>query len=863
MDKRQLQLYAVWAKDNLETQVEVSLKTLGIFSDNDIRNAKVVGDVTVIEGDDNSYPKELYAKRNSIVNLVKEEGYKQVIEELAYTWFNRFVALRLMEVHDFIPHGFRVLSSRDGSVEPEILKNLSFVKDELKLDMNTCATLSDKGNIEELYRYVFLRQCEALAKILPMLFQDRNDYLELLLPKTLLLGETVLTKLLELGEEPFLSNVEVIGWLYQFYISKKKAEVFASKKTITKDTLPAVTQLFTPDWIVRYMAENSIGRLWLESNPSSSLKDSMKYYVKDAEQEPEVAQRIAEIKYTNTNPEEIKVIEPCCGSGHILVYVFDLLYKMYEEKGYSPREIPTLILSKNIFGLEIDRRAAQLASFSLVMKARELNNRFFNSNYYVMPNVLEIHDSRFFLRQDYKKELKELNIITTAEMEAVSKLVETFRYGKTIGSLLRMPKIDVVAVESTIKKLSSTDLVLTVFNSEFVNRSIKYLSILLNQYKIMADKYDVMITNPPYIGISGMETPVKDYAVAEYPDSKTDMFAMFMETNFVKKNGFTAMINMHSWMFLKSYEELRKKIIQNSMIVNMLHLGARAFEEIGGEVVQTTSFVIRNSKIACNGVYYRLVDEKDKESAFLTGGGITFDIQAFLAIPSNIFSYWISKEALLAFQTSKRLGELYDARNGFTTGSNDKFLRFWYEVKEEDICFDSTDYIFAFATGKTWFPYNKGGSFRKWYGNQDYIVDWKSDGKRIKEFGHLVPRSMNYMFFESISWSKISTGTISFRWYPQGFMFDVAGLSMFATESCNIEKNYILALINSTVANYYLKMLSPTLNFETGQISSLPIILSEDRKDNVKENVASNIKLAKTDWDCFEESWNFKKHPLI
>ncbi len=620
MDKRQLQLYAVWAKDNLETQVEVSLKTLGIFSDNDIRNAKVVGDVTVIEGDDNSYPKELFAKRNSIVNLVKEEGYKQVIEELAYTWFNRFVALRLMEVHDFIPHGFRVLSSRDGSIEPEILKNLSFVKDELKLDMNTCATLSDKGSIEELYRYVFLRQCEALAEILPMLFKDDNKYLELLLPKTLLLGETVLTKLLELGEEPFLSNVEVIGWLYQFYISKKKAEVFASKKTITKDTLPAVTQLFTPDWIVRYMAENSIGRLWLESNPSSSLKDSMKYYVKDAEQEPEVAQRIAEIQYTNTNPEEIKVIEPCCGSGHILVYVFDLLYKMYEEKGYSPREIPTLILSKNIFGLEIDRRAAQLASFSLVMKARELNNRFFNSNYYVMPNVLEIHDSRFFLRQDYKKELKELNIITTAEMEAVSKLVETFRYGKTIGSLLRMPKIDVVAVESTIKKLSSTDLVLTVFNSEFVNRSIKYLSILLNQYKIMADKYDVMITNPPYIGISGMETPVKDYAVAEYPDSKTDMFAMFMETNFVKKNGFTAMINMHSWMFLKSYEVLRKKIIQNSMIVNMLHLGPHAFEEIGGEVVQTTSFVIRNVKIACNGVYFRLVDEKDKESAFLTGG---------------------------------------------------------------------------------------------------------------------------------------------------------------------------------------------------------------------------------------------------
>lgn len=380
MDKRQLQAYAVWAKENLETQIEVSLKTLGIFSDTDIKNAKIIGDVVVIDGDDHSYPRDLYSKRNSIVNLVKSEGYKQVIEEFAYTWFNRFIALRFMEVHDFIPHGFRVLSSRDGSIEPEILKNLPLIKDDLGIDLLQCEKLKSVG-VEELYRYVLFRQCKALSDILPMLFEADYDYLELLLPKTLLLGDTILTKLIALGDEPFLDDVEILGWMYQFYISAKKDEVNKTKQTITKDTLPAVTQLFTPDWIVRYMAENSVGRLWMESYPDSSLRGEMRYYVESPEQPEEVQRKIAAIKYRDVNPENIKIIEPCCGSGHILVYVFDLLYKMYEEKGYQKREIPSLILSKNLFGLDVDKRASQLAAFSLVMKARSVNPRFFSATY--------------------------------------------------------------------------------------------------------------------------------------------------------------------------------------------------------------------------------------------------------------------------------------------------------------------------------------------------------------------------------------------------------------------------------------------------------------------------------------------------
>lgn len=614
MDKKALQTYAVWAKQNLENQIEVSLKALGINSDKDIKQARKVGEYTIIDGDSNSYSADLYEKRNSITDLIMSEGYKNVIEEFAYTWFNRIIALRFMEVHDFLPHGFRVLSSRDGSFEPEILKNLNYVQADLNLDMNFIANLQSQGKIEEVYRYVLFRQCNALSEILPMLFSNDSSYLELLLPKSLLKGETIITKLLEIDEVSFLEDVEVIGWLYQFYVANDR-QAFRDAKVVTKDLIPTLTQVFTPDWIVRYMTENSLGRLWLESYPSSSIKEDMRYYVEDAKQEPEVQKKLNEIKYRNVNPEDIKVIEPCCGSGHILVYIFDLLYKMYEEKGYQQREIPTLILSKNIYGLEIDKRAAQLSTFALIMKARKLNNRFFNKNYYVEPNVVEIYDSRFFIGTDYKSQFAEIKLFTNDEIKATSELIETFRYSKTIGSLLIMPEIDISLVENVIKTLDSKA-VATIFNNVFINEGSKVLKILVKQYKMMADKYDVMITNPPYLGISKMEASAKKYLSDNYPSSKTDMFAMFMEVPFVKKNGFRAMVNPDSWMFLVSYEEMRKIIIHNESIVNMIHLGLGAFDA----TVQTTSFVIRNTPIAGNGVYFRLVDEKDKESAFLSGG---------------------------------------------------------------------------------------------------------------------------------------------------------------------------------------------------------------------------------------------------
>ena len=860
MEKKELQQYALWAKDNLEHQIEVSLKTLGIFGDNDIKTAKIVGDYTVIEGDANSYAKDLYAKREAIIAYIKNDGYNVVIEEFAYIWFNRFVALRFMEVHDFLPHGFRVLSSRDGGIEPEILKNLSYIKDELKLDLSLCENLKQKG-IEELYRYVLFRQCKALAKILPMLFETNNDCLELLLPKTLLLGDSVLTKLVALGEDAFLNDVEIIGWLYQFYISAKKDEVYKAKKTITKDTLPAVTQLFTPDWIVRYMTENSLGRLWLESYPSSSLRNVMKYYVPNPEQTEEVQRKIDAIKYTSVNPEDIKIIEPCCGSGHILVYVFDLLCKIYEEKGYQMRDIPTLILSKNLFGMDIDKRASQLAAFALVMKARSINPRFFNQKYYVKPQVYEIWDSRALYRIGYKKLLQETKLFSNDEIEEIDYLAETFRYAKTIGSLLKVKPMDWVRINNIVSSLEQK-VVYNVFNLDLLNIGVPLIKKLAVQAKVLSAKYDVMITNPPYIGISTMESPVKDYAIKNYPNSKTDMFAMFMETEFVKPNGFFAMINMHSWMFLSSYENLRKNILRTKEIITMAHLGARAFETIGGEVVQTTTFVIRNGNFGGNGVYFRLVDSVNKEQDFVNsvhgGGVVRFKVNAerFSSIPGDPIAYWVSEQLFETFVKGTQLGNFAAPRQGFATGNNDRFLRLWYEVDITKTYFKATDYIHALYTGKKWFPCNKGGTFRKWYGNNHFLVNWFNDGAEMKSFSGSVIRNSPYYFQEGGTWSTIATD-FSMRYSPKGFMFESKGSVCFVNDDNWLK--YVIGFLNCKIVNQLLLVLSPTLDYHEGPLSRVPVIKSE----LIDNKVSVSINLAKQDWDAFEASWDFKKHPLI
>ncbi len=852
MDKKALFSYATWAKVNLEEQIEVSLKTLGINSENDIKTARIVGDYTIIDGDPNSYPADYKNKRDHIIRIVKTDGYKQVIEEFAYTWFNRIVALRFMEVHDFLPHGFRVLSSRDGGFEPEVLKNVAFIKNDLKIDVELVNNLKSQGKIDEAYRYVLFRQCKALSGVLPMLFDEDSDYLELLLPKALLKGETIITKLMEIGEEDFLNDVEVMGWLYQFYISQKKDAVFASKQTITKDTLPAVTQLFTPDWIVRYMAENSVGRIWMESYPNSALKSEMKYFVEDEKYETEVQRQIDVIKYKNLNPEDIRIIEPCCGSGHILVYVFDLLYKMYEEHGYQSREIPTLILKNNLVGLDVDKRAAQLAAFSLVMKARKLNSRFFSPNYYVSPKVVEIWDSRALRSYNYESTLEELKLLTKEEIKNIKWLVETFRYGKTIGSLIKVEKKDIASIKQSIKKIED-NAVLTIFNSIFLTEGIKCLYHLIKQAEVMSAKYDVMITNPPYIGTSSMEDPVKDYANTYYPNSKTDMAAMFMETEFTKKNGFVAMINPESWMSLISYVNLREKLLQKSFPV-ILDLGERAFDCGFG----TVSFVMRNCFEVPTITFIDLTSFMDvdlKEEHFRDSDLYYVVKKAYFHdMPNNIFGYHFSNAALANFR-SKKVSDYGETKKGILTGKDEWFVRYWYEVLKSKVCFNGSD--FSDSRNYKWFPVTSGGEKRKWYGNLEYVVDLENYGANIKR------RSKNYRlrdsefyFREAITWSEVGGKKFAVRYVPKNILFGNGGPVCFGN---NPRSNLLLlGLLNSVVGKMYLSTLAPTINFGPDQIKLVPVVESD-----ICDLVEENISIAKADWDSTELSWDFVKSPLL
>lgn len=851
MDKRLLQTYSVWAKENLEKQVEVSLKTLGINGDQDIKRAKKVGDYTVIEGDSNSYPADLLFKRDQIVGMVKEKGYQNVIEEFAYTWFNRFVALRFMEVHDFLPHGFRVLSNRSGGVEPEILKNFSFVKDELRLDMSYCSMLKEQGKTEELFRYVLLRQCNALADILPMLFTREGDYLELLLPKSLLIGETVITKLVEIPEVNFLEDVEAIGWLYQFYVADKRQQ-YRDAKLVTKELIPTLTQVFTTDWIVRYMAENSVGRIWMESYPQSSLRSTMKYYVDDPEQTAEVQRKLDAIKYRNVNPEDIRIIEPCCGSGHILVYVFDLLYRMYEEKGYQKRDIPTLILSKNLYGLEIDKRASQLATFSLVMKARTVNPRFFNTNYYVAPHVFEIYDSTHLMNLGYKHHMKEMGIFSSEETKAIDDLAETFRNGKTVGSLLKVKPINYAAVENVVFKLENK-VVANIFNMAFVSEGCALIKLLLQQAKVMSAKYDVMITNPPYLGITKMEALPKEYLTQNYPDSKSDMFAMFMEVPFVKAAGFRAIVNPDSWMFLSSFEDLREKIINKDFIITMIHLGLGAFDA----TVSTTSFILRMTSVQADGVFYRLVRARDKEEAFFKASPHISNSGGFRNIPGAPIAFWVNKTIYDAY--NKGLSFPGETRKGVLTGANERFLRLWHEVNIGKIGSTVRSYDEMIASKYKWFLITSGGNMRKWYGNIDTVVNLENNGYEIRTtVKNYRLREPKYYFLEAVSWTEVCSSTFSTRLVPAGVLFGNGGPVSFFFDG---QLKYCLGLLNSNVVMNMMAFLAPTLNYGPEQISRIPFIVSN--KELVEKHVEKCINISKADWDSFETSWDFKRHPLV
>lgn len=608
MDKNAIQRFTEWAKIELTKAVKQKAFEYGIFEKSIIDSNSIIGEkvLTSIE----------QKQRKELVKQINENGYDAVIEEITYTWFNRFIALRFMEVNGYLPTKVRVFSDDENNFNPQILKEALTIELD-NIDKTVIIDYLTKNDNETLYKYLLIAQCNSLNKIIPTLFEKIANYTELLFPDNLLKKNSVLEHLVtDIKEEDWEEQVQILGWIYQFYVACDREE-YRKVKVIKKEHIPTLSQIFTPDWIVRYMTENSLGRVWLESYPNSPLKENMKYYVDDAEQEEEVQKKLDEIKYKNVNPEDIKVIEPCCGSGHILVYIFDLLYKMYEEKGYKKSDIPTLIFKNNIWGLDIDKRASQLANFSLLMKARSMDNRFFSREKIAKPKIYEIIDSQSIKKTNYMEIMDEAGF--TKETIAIAKyLVDTYENAKVIGSLL---KVNIKDYSNFVKELreKKKEGPKDLFHTEFYEHTIAKLIKLAKLASTMIRKYDVMVTNPPYLGSSSLEPICKEYATIHYPNSKADMFAMFMEAPYVKKNGFRAIVNPDSWMFLVSFEGLRKKIIMEEHIVNMMHLGMGSFDA----VVQTTSFVLRNTPIATNGVYFRLVDSKDKEADFLKNiGGV-------------------------------------------------------------------------------------------------------------------------------------------------------------------------------------------------------------------------------------------------
>ena len=856
MNKNAIQKFAIWARNELIAQVSQRAYQYGI-------DESGFGDASADTLNGRLLTTEEKSQRQELIGRIKEKGYKQVMEEVAYTWFNRFIALRFMEVNNYLPSHIRVFSDASGAFKPEILNDVLHL-DLPGLDSGKVAEYIESNDTEALYRYLLLTQCNALNSALPVMFERMGGYTEMLLPNNILRQDSVLGHMVsDIPEEDWQDAVQIIGWLYQYYNTELKDDTFAQLKKnvkITKERIPAATQLFTPDWIVRYMVENSLGRLWLEGHPNAELRGGWNYYLDEANQEPEVEAQLAKLReeYRTLKPEEIKVIDPCMGSGHILVYAFDVLMQIYTSAGWDQREAAQSILKNNLYGLDIDDRAAQLAYFAVMMKARQYDRRLLTRG--IQPNIFSIRESNgiqtmtieYFHKNDPK--LK-------ADIESV---VTEMRDAKEYGSILNITPVDFAGLYARFDEIREDINMMQM-------AALDELLPLVKCAELLAQKYDVVVTNPPYMAVSNAGAKVNDYVKKNFPDSKADLFAVFIERcgQMAKKNGYQAMITQHAWMFLSSFEKLRTKLLAVD-IVNMAHLGARAFEEIGGEVVQTTSFVIRKSHIAdYKGEYCRLIEptsQQGKEDMFLSGENrYAADQSNFSQIPGSPVAYWASQNILNAFG-NKTLGMIANPKVGLQTGENNRFTRLWYEILFDNFKVDAHSGIDALNSKKKWFPYNKGGDFRKWYGNNDYVVNWENDGWEIKHFtddkGKLRSRPQNTdtYFRESITWSKISSGTIAFRYKPTGHIYDVAGTSVFADTTMLL---YLAGFCNSCVAMKFAQMLSPTINYEVGHISSFPIEFSDDAANTVTEVVNRCISISKDDWDADETSWDFKRNPLV
>ena len=871
MDKNAIKKYAVWARKELISRVAQKAQQYGITETEmvdagaDSVNGKVLS-------------AEEMQQRRALIAQINEKGYQQVMEEVAYTWFNRFSALRFMEVNGYLPSHVRVFTDKNNAFKPQILAEALHLELD-KLDKDKVYALKETEQIEELYKYLLIVQCNALNSILPGMFQTIADYTELLLPDNLLREGSVIEQMIsQIPEDNWQDAVQIIGWLYQYYNSEKKDDVFAALKKnvkITKENIPAATQLFTPDWIVRYMVENSLGRLWVEGHPDAKAQllptpeeqaaytagnrdpedTKWHYYLEEAQQEPQVQAQLAEIskQYADLTPEQIKVIDPCCGSGHILAYLFDVLMQIYENYGYTSRDAVTSILQNNLYGLDIDDRAAQLAYFAVMMKARRYDRRFFSHT--TQPHVYAIEESNRIEKPDVeyfcngKLELK----------DAMHTILTQLYDAKEYGSILTITPQDWDALYARFDEVAD--------ESSFHRESIrKKLLPLVRVAQTLAQKYDVVVTNPPYMGSSGMGAKLAEYVKKNYPDSKSDMFAVFIEVcaRMVKTNAYQAMITQHAWMFLSSFEKLREKMMHTET-VSMAHLGARAFEEIGGEVVQTTAFVrYTNHMDGYNGTYCRLIEpttQQGKEEMFLAGQNrYNANQDDFAKIPGNPVAYWVGNIVYEIYTRYPILSTVADVRHGLSTGKNEIFVRLWHEVNYGKIDFSLTNRSQIQKSKGKYFPYNKGGEFRKWYGNAECVLWYDIEGqkKMASMSGHRHDGRERY-FQEGISWSFVSSSNFGVRYTPTGFVFDVAGSTMFLPQHDILM--YVCGLLCSKLGQFFMGIQNPTMNFQVGNLRNVPLVVA--KKEKIDEIVSICIEKEKEDWDSFETSWDFTRHPFI
>ena len=853
MNKNAIQKFAVWARVQLIGAVKQRAFAYEITGGGDKPELDAVGGRLLTNAEK--------SQRRELIGEIRRKGFDQVMEEAAYTWFNRFIALRFMEVNNYLPSKVRLFTDENGAFKPQILKEAMTVELD-GLDRGIVLGLLDKQENEALYKYLLITQCNALNAALPGMFEKIANWTELLFPDNLLRADNVLGRMIsDIPEEDWKDAVQIIGWLYQYYNTELKDDTFAQLKKnvkITKERIPAATQLFTPDWIVRYMVENSLGRLWLEGHPNAELHDGWKYYLDEAEQERSVEAQLAKLReeYKTIKPEEIKVIDPCMGSGHILVYAFDVLMQIYTSAGWDQREAAQSILKNNLYGLDIDDRAAQLAYFAVMMKARQYDRRLLTRG--IQPNIHSIIESNA-LGGAYKLAMGDF-LLSKEHQETLNYLLDAFIDAKEYGSILCLEKRDYVGLLRAWNLTASQ-------TTENLNLTLWFAAVeheipkLIEQAIILTQGYDVVVTNPPYMAVSNAGAKVNDYVKKNFPDSKADLFAVFIERcgQMAKKNGYQAMITQHAWMFLSSFEKLRTKLLAVD-IVNMAHLGTRAFEEIGGEVVQTTSFVIRKSHIAdYKGEYCRLIEptsQQGKEDMFLAGENrYAADQSNFSKIPGSPVAYWVSENVFTAFS----FGKLFDVgmtRRGLQTGDKDRFIRYWFEPKASELQLPKES-----LENYKWVIMNNGGNARKWYGEITNAVLWENNGKVIKSTGKAIIPSEELYFRECITWNRISVGNLSVKYQEPGII--QGDMSPFFISYEESMLNYIIGLMNSIVSTTVIHAINPTITMPVGDIAKLPVKMCAESKEKIDGIVQDNILNSRIDWDSYETSWDFKRNPLV